>query len=116
MLISLLVAAVSVLSTHGADVRSDDYRFCKASEPNYGRYHLYSTVFSVEDGTYHVGIQNSFYSFANAYDGREFGASVICFGPYDTWQEAEDQKNAYLTQNRRDGHDVSLARWAYSGD
>lgn len=115
MIITLLAAALSA-ATPGPEVRSDEYRFCKASEPNYGRYHLYSTVFAVPDGTYHVAIQNSFYSFATAYDGRDFGASVICFGPYDTWQEAEDQKNAYIAQNRRDGHDVSLARWAYYGD
>ncbi|HEV2081826.1 MAG TPA: hypothetical protein VGR32_05150 [Brevundimonas sp.] len=116
MFMPLLAAAIAGLASPAADARSEDYRFCKASEPDYGRYHLYSTVFAVPDGTYHVGIQNSFYSFANAYDGREFGTSVICFGPYDTWQEAEDQKNAYIAQNRRDGHEVSLAQWAYYGD
>lgn len=115
MLLPLLAVAFVGFAAPAVETRNDDYRFCKASEPNYGRYHLYSTVFRVPDGTYHVGIQNSFYSFATAYDGRAFGTPV-CFGPYDTWQEAEDQKNAYIAQNRRDGHGVSLAQWAYYGN
>lgn len=118
MVISILalIGAAAALpvpaSTAGQDV---SYGYCKASEPDYGRYHVFTTVFQVPVGTYHVGVQNSFRAFAEAYDGRAFG-SVSCSISYDNWQEAEDDKNQWMARHRRDGQDVRLARWAYRGD
>jgi hypothetical protein len=113
MLISLLAAAFAAIAP--ADTAQDvRYGYCMASEPDYGRYHLFSTVFRVPDGTYHVGVQNSFHSFAEAYDGRRFGA-VSCGVTFSTWQQAEDDKNQWIARKRNLGHGVSLANWSYHG-
>ncbi len=72
-------------------------------------------MFQVEAGTYHVGVQNSFLSFAPAHDGRAFGF-VSCGVTFGSWQEAEDSKNAFIAQRRNAGDGVSLANWAYYGD
>ena len=118
MVISILalIGAAAVLPasapTGGQDV---SYGYCKASEPDYGRYHVFSTVFEVPTGTYHVGVQNSFRSFVEAYDGRSYG-SAMCSVSFDSWQDAEDDKNEWMGRHRRDGHDVRWARWSYRGD
>ena len=116
MIVSLLTAIVAGFGP-SAPVAAQDvsYGYCTASEPDYGRYHLYSTVFRVRAGTYHVGVQNSFHSFAEAYDGRDYG-SVTCGVSYSSWQEAEDDKNEWMARHRRSGHGVSLAQWSYRGD
>lgn len=118
MVISILalIGAAAALAV-SAPVAGEDvsYGYCRASEPDYGRYHVFTTVFEVPAGTYHVGVQNSFRAFAEAHDGRAFG-SVSCSISYDSRQDAEDDKNEWMARHRRDGHDVRVARWAYRGD
>lgn len=116
MLVSILVALAAASGPSAPPAAQNvSYGYCMASEPDYGRYHLFSTVFTVRSGTYHVGVQNSFHSFAEAYDGRDYG-SVTCGVSYSSWQEAEDDKNEWMARHRRDGDGVSLAQWSYRGD
>ncbi|GAA0870296.1 hypothetical protein GCM10009116_21320 [Brevundimonas basaltis] len=116
MLVPILAAVVAASAPSAAPAAQEmQFGYCKASELNYGRYHLFSTVFQVPYATYHVGVQNSFDAFAGAYDGRTFG-SAICSINYDSWQEAEDAKNRWIARHRQDGHAVALARWSYRGD
>lgn len=99
----------------GSTVQPVRYGWCMASEPTYGRYHLFSSVFRVAEGTYHVGVQNSFLSFAQAYDGRAYGVPASCSVTFSTWQEAEDDKNQWMARKRSLGHGVSWTNWSYHG-
>jgi hypothetical protein len=114
MKVASLALGVASLAVSTAASASGNYYYCNAYEPYYGRYAVYSTVFALEEAPYSVGIQNSFYEYVRAYDGRRYD-TPICFR-YDSYQEAEDQKNTSIADDRRDGDSVSVVAWAYHGD
>lgn len=113
------LAAITLAATFAAPLQADDfdYRYCSASlrSDNGSMTYVYSTVFRVESGTYHVGIQNSYTSRIQAeYSGWD---GTICMGPYDSWQEAEDSRNDDMASSRdRLGFAVHSLQWAYYGD
>lgn len=119
LLAAAALASIVLAAVFAAPAQADDYdyRYCSASlrSDSGGMTYVYSTVFRVESGTYHVGIQNSFTSRIQAeYTGWD---GTICMGPYDSWQEAEDSRNDDMASSRdRFGFAVHSVQWAYRGD
>lgn len=112
------VAVVSTLAatTSVATARQErTYGYCQVSEPHYGRYYVFSSVFTVRAGTYHVGVQNSYLSHVQAFFGRPV-SSTICGVNYDSWQEAEDARNEHMARLRSQGVELVFTNWSYGGD
>lgn len=104
-------ATAAAMSTAGDKV----YAWCHVSQPDYGRYYYISTVFQLEPGIYSVGIQNSFISHISA-NWENKVTSPLCHNNYDSYQEAEDAKNDFVSSLRSSGVEVQTVRWTYYGD
>lgn len=92
------------------------YHYCYVNAPPYGQTVYFSDSFGVKSDTYEVGIQNAF----NAFVTGRFDSNVIsgaqCMGPYATMREAADELNEHMGERRRDGKQVVMTWWRYSGD
>jgi hypothetical protein len=89
------------------------YRFCKLAKSPYGNPVYYSAVFEVDYDISANGVENDFNAFVSAQYDPDAISGSICFGPYDSYRDADNYQNELIAKDRRDGDDVVLTRWYY---
>ena len=110
-----LIAALGLVLFSSNALAQTSYAYCSAGERDYGRVYYISTVFKVQRGIYHVGVQNSFNSHLDARAAKNL-AGASCGVSYDSYQEAEDNRNDWIARLRRNGTTVHSVPWSYRGD
>lgn len=114
-LLLLSLCATFASGTAHAQQQNTVYRYCYVGKPPYGAVVFFSEAFAVDIGVYNVGIQNAFHSYVSARHDPDTMAGGQCMGPYDSRREAEDALNDHIAESRRDGKQVVLTWWRYSG-
>lgn len=115
----LLVLALSLATVHTSAAMAQSamvYRHCVLSKSPYGNPSFYSSVFRVPADTITNGIENDFASYVAARHDPDAMSGAICFGPFETFQEADNNRNEIMARDRRNGKAIVSTRWAYRGD
>jgi hypothetical protein len=107
-MIKNLFIYIAILSSSFLGSENLFYGYCSAKEPNYGRYVVASSIFTVPYNTYHVGVQNQFWSFLDASEGLEY-SKPICNVAFETYGEAVESRNNYLARFENS----KIVSWSY---
>lgn len=113
------VVALSLATFQMSDATAQSamvYRHCVLSKSPYGNPSFYSAVFRVRTDTITNGIENDFASYVAARHDPDAISGAICFGPFETYQEADNSRNEIMARDRRNGKNIVSTLWAHRGN
>ena len=112
----IVLGAIAFPSHSGAAQDSPRFHYCMLAKHPYGEPVFYSAVFRAADGTTLESMEVSFDSYVAARLDPDAMSGALCFGPFETYQEAADRENDAIGNSRRNGKGVVVTRWAYRED
>lgn len=89
------------------------YRHCVLNKAPYGDPSFHSAVFRVRANVIREGLENDFAGFVAAHFDADASSGALCFGPFDTYQQAANNQNDIMARDRRFNKYIVITRWAY---
>lgn len=111
-----VLGAITFASHSAGAQESPRFHYCMLAKHPYGEPVFYSAVFRAADDVMVQGIESAFDSYVAARLDPDAMSGALCFGPFETYQEAADRENDAISNSRRNGKGVVVTRWAYRGD
>jgi len=90
------------------------YFYCQLAKKPYGDPSFYSSVFRAERGIYPPAMQNAFDGHISARHDPDAMSGTICFGPFESYREAMEDKEDSMARSQRAGRHVIVTGWGYA--